>query len=196
MMKLTAPGLRALTLAIVTLLTSCVAPPLARKSDRATLRAGPASMALMLTSKPLARDPVGSGANKLNELLMSDSNLFKAEIYAQPGLQDLIFCIRASYSTGLGTVIKNDKFAHLRADLKAGHEYELLVHSERDTTKSIWWSPQDELRLVTYELIDKDTRQGLGRVPGKLLNKPEDLVEFFKRSGMIGAMVANKGVKR
>lgn len=190
-------ALRFLALTVViTAMSSCMAPQLAPKPDRALIRSGVGYPALMMTSKPLARDPATTNAEKITHLLTNDANLFKPQIYAQPGTQDLVFCIRAEYSAGLGTITKNDKFAHLRADLKAGHIYEVRVTSERDKTKSFWWSPQDELQIVTYEFADQGTGQLLGKVRGQLLNEPEAIVEFLSRSGMISMIAANKTVKR
>jgi hypothetical protein len=106
-------------------LVSCVAPALTRQSDLAVLSGRDTDgLTLMASSQPAAPPPRGE--------------VFQDQLAVKPGMQDIVVCVRESYVAGTATVIRNDKFAVFRENLKAGRMY--LVRAVAQKREGRGWS--------------------------------------------------------
>jgi hypothetical protein len=161
-----------------TSLVSCVAPALTRQSDLAIISGrDPKGFSLIASSK--AATPPGA-------------EIFQDQVAVKPGQQDIAVCVRKCYSTGVGTVTQNDKFAFFRANLKAGGMYLVKSETKRAEGKSHWTTPQNEMHEVSYKLIDQDSQKVLGSAQGKNLPTATDMAKFILENNLQGVITANK----
>jgi hypothetical protein len=166
--------------ALLVLLNSCAVPLIPNSPEWAVIRGE--GLARVACSRP-AQPPQGEP--------------LQWQTAAKPGPQDMVVCIRASYSMGVGTLTQNDKFAVMRANLKPNQTYLVKVNSVRDTTKSRWTAPQNEFTIENYELVEEATQKVIARGgPGIAIDRREEFLRFIVTNNVAPILRANTLPKR